>query len=797
MGEADPKQLEFYVTVEYYVNKKHATDNIEINNPFPKTQKPKPQTSPAPIKPPSKPATIPKAKGSPAESKPASKKEEKGIGEIVMEKGKELWDWWESKGTIKKEQKPTQQLADKKSAAKKESIELPKTNSVCECEQYNLIWGNKVSCKFRKKVVAIAKELWPNDFKNMANNLMAVFAWETGETFKPDVPNRAGSGATGLIQFMPDKVETYFGHKATMETVPNYFNSKDAKLHNLPRSKEFAQMKAEDQLDYVKKYFEDQKGKKLDFVDFYLQVLFPVSSGKPAHIVFGTEKYRDEIGLPTDSDSVKQKRIDKYAKNSGMDINKDGKLYKSEIALSVQPFITKGLPEIFRKGKKKEENNTDKKTISDAVVVTDAGHGIGTNGDAGASVTKDTEAIMALEVETETAKALSSMGLKNVRTRTSELNNVKENQVNYRTNVFKNNKGKVMVSHHLNSVGDTFLIMYHPDKLNILNNPKNTKSGYKPTSGGSSSEFLKNSLSLANYIKNEITKLGIKAALRPATVPHTNYSSLGILRGIDSSDNAGVLIEMGSVQKINTDFLRNNSTSIGVAIANGIAKYLEVKPNEDAENYEECESESTIKHIESNPSSDSKSKCPKDCSQCFDYADVWGNPEISSDNGGKNNNRYGYNSTRGHKGIDILSGPAYKDVHSIMCGEVVSLVTSFKTNEYRKSSLGNTLMIKSKTKEGETVFILYCHLDKIYVKKGDKVKHGQKVALSGSTGNASYSGLPNGIKGYGIDKEYWHCHIEAATKGEGYNNFYNLGSYRIKAENYMKTKFDKDGNSIK
>lgn len=52
-GEADPKQLEFYVTVEYYVNKKHATDNIEINNPFPKTQKPKPQTSPAPIKPPS------------------------------------------------------------------------------------------------------------------------------------------------------------------------------------------------------------------------------------------------------------------------------------------------------------------------------------------------------------------------------------------------------------------------------------------------------------------------------------------------------------------------------------------------------------------------------------------------------------------------------------------------------------------------------------------------------------------------------------------------------------------------
>ena len=110
-----------------------------------------------------------------------------------------------------------------------------------------------------------------------------------------------------------------------------------------------------------------------------------------------------------------------------------------------------------------------------------------------------------------------------------------------------------------------------------------------------------------------------------------------------------------------------------------------------------------------------------------------------------------------------------------MCGEVVSLVDSFKTNEYRTSSLGNTLMIKSKTKTGEIVFILYCHLDRIYVKKGDKVKHGQKVALSGSTGNASYSGLPNGVRGRGIDKANWHCHIEAATRGEGYNNF--LSSY--------------------
>ncbi|MFK7030979.1 M23 family metallopeptidase [Flavobacterium oreochromis] len=182
--------------------------------------------------------------------------------------------------------------------------------------------------------------------------------------------------------------------------------------------------------------------------------------------------------------------------------------------------------------------------------------------------------------------------------------------------------------------------------------------------------------------------------------------------------------------------------------------------------------------------------------KCVNYADVWGNPEISSDNGSKNNNRYGYNTTRGHKGIDILSGSNYKEVHSLMCGTVGKIVDSFKTNEYKAHSLGNTLMIKSKDKNGNEIFILYCHLDKIYVKEGEKVQHGQKVALSGSTGNAAEI-IENGKLKHGIYSKYWHCHIEAATKGDGYNNFHDLGSYRVKAEDYMKTKFDKNGESIK
>ncbi|WPO81992.1 hypothetical protein SD427_14635 [Chryseobacterium sp. JJR-5R] len=93
-GEADIKQLEFYVTVEYYKHKKHATDNVEVKNPFP----------PLKHEIPAKPTNIPKAKGSPAASKFPSEKEERGIGDMIADKAKELWDWWETSGTIKKDQ---------------------------------------------------------------------------------------------------------------------------------------------------------------------------------------------------------------------------------------------------------------------------------------------------------------------------------------------------------------------------------------------------------------------------------------------------------------------------------------------------------------------------------------------------------------------------------------------------------------------------------------------------------------------------------------------------------------------
>lgn len=126
-GETDPKQLEFYVTVEYYSHKKHATDNINVNNPFPPINGEMREDK----------KTVPKAKDSPAASKFPSRKEEKGILGIIVDKSKELWDWSEISGIIKKDKEPTRQEFEKtKSAAMVKEIKVNKTQTEkCFCNR--------------------------------------------------------------------------------------------------------------------------------------------------------------------------------------------------------------------------------------------------------------------------------------------------------------------------------------------------------------------------------------------------------------------------------------------------------------------------------------------------------------------------------------------------------------------------------------------------------------------------------------------------------------------------------------
>lgn len=162
-----------------------------------------------------------------------------------------------------------------------------------------LAWGRKVVPEFRAKVLAICKGFgWTDEH---ASWLMACMAFESGETFSPSIKNAAGSGATGLIQFMPD---TAHGLGTTVD--------------------ELARMTAVQQLDYVQKYFRPWAPRVHTLADMYMSILMPKYVGKPDNITIFSSG-------------------EQYRQNSGLDSNHDGVVTKSEAAGKVTAKLTKGL----------------------------------------------------------------------------------------------------------------------------------------------------------------------------------------------------------------------------------------------------------------------------------------------------------------------------------------------------------------------------------------------------------------------------------------------------------------------
>lgn len=161
-----------------------------------------------------------------------------------------------------------------------------------------LTWGAKVSPEFRDKVRAISVRLGcsPDD-------LMTCMAWESGRTFAPSKKNLAGSGATGLIQFMPSTavaLGTTTGRLAFMSAV--------------------------EQLDWVEKYFQPYKGKLATLADLYMAILWPAGVGKPMEYVLW-----DKNSRPTT-----------YRQNAGLDINHDGAITKAECAAKLYAMKAEG-----------------------------------------------------------------------------------------------------------------------------------------------------------------------------------------------------------------------------------------------------------------------------------------------------------------------------------------------------------------------------------------------------------------------------------------------------------------------
>jgi hypothetical protein len=159
-----------------------------------------------------------------------------------------------------------------------------------------IAWGAKVSKVFRDRVWWIAEtlELNPDD-------LMSCMAFESGRTFSPKIRNAAGSGATGLIQFMP-------------ATARSLGTTTDA----------LARMTAEDQLNFVYKYFRPWKGRLKSLSDVYMAILWPKAVGKP-----------DDYALFTGGIA--------YRQNAGLDLNRDRRVTKAEAAAKVYALRAEGL----------------------------------------------------------------------------------------------------------------------------------------------------------------------------------------------------------------------------------------------------------------------------------------------------------------------------------------------------------------------------------------------------------------------------------------------------------------------
>jgi len=140
------------------------------------------------------------------------------------------------------------------------------------------------------------------DMESHGSWLLSCIAFETAKTFNPAIKNAAGSGATGLIQFMP---ATARGLGTT--------------------TAELAKMPAPIQMLYVGKYFKPYAKKIKSLEDMYMAILYP--------------KY---IGALLDTIVFADPTIG-YRQNSGFDKNKDGKVTKFEICATVRKIYEEGM----------------------------------------------------------------------------------------------------------------------------------------------------------------------------------------------------------------------------------------------------------------------------------------------------------------------------------------------------------------------------------------------------------------------------------------------------------------------
>ncbi len=138
--------------------------------------------------------------------------------------------------------------------------------------------------------------------------VLAVMSFETGGTFNPAQANLAGSGATGLIQFMP---ATARGLGTTTAAL--------------------AQMSSVEQLTYVESYFAQYPGSLGTLEGVYTSVLSGRATPDPG-ATLRTPSGRDFVAGNVE-----------YTQNSGLDFNRDGRITAGEATQAVAARLYGGV----------------------------------------------------------------------------------------------------------------------------------------------------------------------------------------------------------------------------------------------------------------------------------------------------------------------------------------------------------------------------------------------------------------------------------------------------------------------
>lgn len=150
----------------------------------------------------------------------------------------------------------------------------------------------KTSRAFRRKLLDVAARLRLNP-----DYMVAVMSFESAGSFSPSKRNPF-SNATGLIQFMPSTARSL---GTTID--------------------QLARMSAEDQLDYVERYYQPHAGRLRNVEDHYLAVFMPALIGRsPGSNVACA-------GSPV------------YDQNYGFDRNRSGCFTVADVAVPVTSIV--------------------------------------------------------------------------------------------------------------------------------------------------------------------------------------------------------------------------------------------------------------------------------------------------------------------------------------------------------------------------------------------------------------------------------------------------------------------------